>query len=107
MTVATVKEKEARPAGLRSPTPERLVVELNDHWRVVDAPPHWPGQWILQRKKGSSRPHDDGWVGNAYCVTSAALRRNISERCGDVDRAAMAVVASLPERHPGSRGDSS
>lgn len=86
-------------APAHSPS-ELFPIVLNDRWRVVDAPPHWHPQWILQRKEARARARSDGWVGNAYCTTRTALARNISERCGDVDPAAMAVIEALPERHP-------
>ena len=71
------------------------IVRLNDKWRIVDD----PLQWILERRRGVPGKKSTGWVGSAYCTTSAALLSNIRERCGDVDPAAVAFVETWPERH--------
>jgi hypothetical protein len=61
-------------------------IVLNRIWRVsLDS-----AQWILQRHHGSK------WRSNAFFVTRQALLRNIRERCGKVDPAALAEVNELP-----------
>ena len=71
------------------------LVRLNDKWRIVDD----PLQWILERRRGVPGKKSTGWVGNAYCMTRRALLRNIRERAGEVDPAAVAYIEPWPERH--------
>jgi hypothetical protein len=69
------------------------ILDLNDTWRVAH---DGRLQWILQR-----RAKNGVWHGNAYCVTQAALLRNIRERCGPVDPAAVKVIEGWhPTYHP-------
>ncbi len=75
----------------------RIIVQLNDRWRAIEAPPRWYPQWILQRKKGSASARNDGWVGRAYCTTHKALIRNIQEHCGEVDLDRLSMIVALPE----------
>ena len=39
------------------------------------------------------------WQGMSYCMTRAVLLRDIRERAGDVDPAAVAFIKIWPERH--------
>lgn len=76
------------------------LVRLNDKWRIVDD----PLQWILQRRAGNRRRSDGSedprsWQGMSYCMTRAVLLRDIRERAGEVDPAAVAFIESWPERH--------
>jgi len=87
-----------KPIAPPSKKSVRIIVQLNDRWRVVDAPPNWPPQWILQRKKGAASRKRTGWVGEAFCITREALERNIREHCGPVDPIAMATIDALPAR---------
>jgi hypothetical protein len=96
---ALVKQKAPAQSRQLRPT-DRVIAQLNERWRVVDAQPCSYPQWNLQRKKGSSSACERAWVGSAYCVTKAALSRNIHERCGPVDTDAMAAIDALPEKHP-------
>jgi len=89
-----------KPIAPPSKRSVRLIVQLNDRWRVVDSPPHWHPEWILQRKKGSAGAKSSGWEGSAYCTDRESLLRNIRERCGDVDPTELAIIESLPEKHP-------
>ena len=73
----------------------RIIFQLNDRWRVVDAPPRWYPQWILQRKERSPSGNRDGWEGRAFCTTRKALARNIHEYCGKVHPEATAVLEAL------------
>jgi len=78
-----------------------LVIQLNDHWRIVDH----PLQWIVQyrrRYRGRSDGSEDprSWEGTSFCRTRPALLRCIREDCGEVDPAAVAVIEALPDWHP-------
>ena len=79
----------------------RIIVQLNDRWRVVESPPQWPPQWILQRRQRGCGPKGTGWEGKAYCTSRAALFRNIREHCGEVHPCAASAILGLPERLPG------
>ena len=46
----------------------RIIVHLNDRWRVADGPPHWYPQWILEQRYGAPGPKSSGWRGNAFCT---------------------------------------
>ena len=70
---------------------------LNDRWRVVDD----PLQWILQYRRfkyghsgGSENPK--AWEGRRFCRSSAALKRDIGELCGEVDQVALAIIDTWP-----------
>ncbi len=80
------------------------IVTLNDRWRVVDD----PLQWILQYRAGNISHSDErnnhkAWKGKRFCRTSATLKRDIREHCGEVDPVALAYIETWPERHaPGA-----
>jgi sulfur transfer complex TusBCD TusB component (DsrH family) len=70
-----------------------LVAVLNPGWRVIVCRDGI--QWILQHRhmrKGRAR-----WDGNSYCQTRDALLRNIRERAGACDLAAIQYLSRLPE----------
>ena len=73
----------------------RLIVQLNERWKVVDD----PLQWILQRRKGSPRKKNSGWQGRSFCRTREALLRCVREYCGEVDPAALDKLHELPDWH--------
>ena len=77
-----------------------LIVQLNDRWRVIDD----PLQWIVQyrrRDRGRSDGSEDSrsWEGRRFCRTRTALQRDITENCGEVDPAAIAIIERLPNWH--------
>lgn len=78
-----------------------MIARLNDRWRVVDD----PLQWMLQYRGGKTSdrggsPNIRAWQGKRFCRTRDALIRDIREIViGDVDQAALRVIASLPDRH--------
>ena len=86
-----------KPISPPSKKSVRIIAQLNDRWRVVEAPPQWPPQWILQRLESRARAKSDGWVGEAYCTTRKALARNIREHCGPLYPIAMATIDALPD----------
>lgn len=73
----------------------RVVAVLNDRWRVIEC--HDGIQWILQRRAGErhGRPR---WDGKSYCRTKEGLYRVCRASAGAIDPAAVATLASLPER---------
>jgi hypothetical protein len=87
------QDTEERPAHPSN----RLVVQLNLNWRVIDD----PLQWILQRRKGNRRGKNTGWQSRSFCRTLDALLRCIREHCGEIDIEALAKLkSSLPDLHP-------
>ena len=60
-------------------TASKIVVLLNPRWRVVEAPPQWPPQWILQRKvRGPSGNRDARGV-----AIAVRLAEDLADRhCG-------------------------
>jgi len=75
------------------------VVELSDHWRIVDD----PLQWILMVRKGHCRAKASGWRAHRFHVQRTALIASVQRFCGHIRPEAMAWLASLPVLHP-SRG---
>ncbi len=106
---------QATPASRRTSTSrlahpsDRLLIELNRDWRVVDD----DLQFILQGRKGAARSKATGWRGRSFCRTREALLRRIREYCclpdhgqrrcireyRGVDEAALKNVLKLPEWH--------
>ena len=99
---------EPSPLPLAHPS-DRLLIELNRDWRVVDD----DLQFILQGRKGAARSKATGWRGRSFCRTREALLRCIREYCclpdhgqrrcireyRGVDEAALKNVLKLPEWH--------
>jgi hypothetical protein len=73
-----------------------FVVQLNPDWRVVECRDGL--QWVLQRRGSPEKPRRDDWRGRSYCRTKEALIRCTREHAGPIDPAAVAILASLPER---------
>ena len=103
-TATPMRERSTAPATLRRCQGEegrpahpsnRLIAQLNATWRVVD----YPLQWRLQRKKGNSRTRNSGWQDRSFCTTREGLLRCMREYCGDVEPAALAKLAALPEHY--------
>ena len=69
----------------------RVVVQLNDKWRVVVC--RSGIQWILQRRKGDG----GGWAGRSFCRTGEAIKRVSRQHAGAIDAAALAVLDALPD----------
>ena len=91
------------PLALPDRQHNRTIARLNSRWQVVDGPPHWPGQWVLARKKGSPRPGRTGWIGSSYHTDPNTLARDIRERCGPVAAEGLAAIRALPPKHPRSK----
>lgn len=68
-----------------------------DGWRVIVCKDDL--QWIVQRRKngGADRP----WRAVGYCRTRKALVRLCAASCGQIDPAAAAALAALPENFGG------
>lgn len=66
-----------------------LVAQLNACWRVVAA--RDGTQWILQRLHGN-----DDWRARSRCRARPSLERVVKLFAGEVDAAALAVLAALP-----------
>jgi len=105
MTDREVREPSLPPDGgdvatdtLTAPAhpSDRLVVQINEQWRVVDD----PLQWILQKRKGKARNKSSGWQGRSFCRTREALLRCIREYCGDVAAENLDTIRALPDFHP-------
>lgn len=75
---------------------DRVVTRLNARWRVIECA-HGI-QWILQRRVSAETYATSRWAGRSYCRTSEALRRCSREHAGQIDPAAAAILAALPER---------
>ena len=82
------------PPSLAHPS-NRVIVQLNAKWRVVDD----PLQWILQRKKGNPRKKNSGWLDRSFCTTRDGLLRCVREYCREVDDHALAALQALPDYH--------
>jgi hypothetical protein len=85
--------RETLPAPAHPP--DRLVVQLNERWRVIDD----PLQWILQRKKGNSRTKNTGWSCRFFCLSRDGLLQSVREYCGEIDPDARAKLRALPDFH--------
>ena len=78
----------------------RLLMVLNDRWRVVDDPLQWILQYRARNVAASAKSKKTkAWVGKRFCRTRAALKRDIRECCGDVDLVALAIIDTWPEWH--------
>ena len=104
MTECEVRDPSSPPDGvgvatdkLSPPAPPSnpLVAQLNERWRVVDD----PLQWILQRRKGTSRKKNSGWQNRSFCRTREGLLGCICEYCGEVDANSVAKLKTLPDFH--------
>lgn len=74
----------------------RIVAVLNDRWRVIECRDGI--QWILQRRNRAKTVSSGDWRGRSYHRSREALICCAMVYCGDTDPAAVAVLASLPER---------
>ena len=78
----------ATPSGLQdhgkhpAHPSNRLIVQLNASWRVIDD----PLQWILQRRKGNPRKKNSGWRSRSFCRTREGLLCCIREYCCSPDQ---------------------
>jgi hypothetical protein len=82
------------PSPLAHPL-DRLTIQLNTNWRVIDD----PLQWILQRRKGNPRKKNSGWQDRSFCTTREGLLRCVRELCGVVSKEALDELKALPEFH--------
>ena len=82
-----------REHGESGDTYDRVVVRLNEKWRVVEC--RAGIQWILQRRKSAS--DGGGWSSRSFCRTSEALRRVAAEHAGAIDPEAQEALDRLPE----------
>ncbi|HWZ38598.1 MAG TPA: hypothetical protein VNY08_09890 [Bradyrhizobium sp.] len=73
----------------------RIVALLNPGWRVVEC--RNGIQWILQRLGSPKRSRRGDWRGLSYCRTREALIRSARQHFSDIDPAAGAILAALPE----------
>ncbi len=78
----------------------QVIAQLSPKWRVIESPPGWFGQWLLQRRQGAPGRKSTGWTNQSFCVSRQALERCVREFCGQVDPIARAVIDSLPEKYP-------
>jgi hypothetical protein len=92
------KDSEASPSALAHP-PKRLLVRLNDDWRVTED----SSQRILQKRKGNARSKNAGWKCHSFCRVRAVLLRRVRERCGPVSQEALSILETLPEHYDDAR----
>jgi hypothetical protein len=88
----------AAPSPVASPLAhpsDRLTLQLNTNWRVLDD----SLQWVLQRRKGNPRKKNSGWKDRSFCTTRDALLRCVHEYCGEVEQSALADLQALPDHH--------
>src|SRR5262245_27283026 len=95
-------EAECSPLLTAPPSPttaahqlNRLLIQLNPQWRVVDN----DLQYILQGRKGRFRSKATGWCCRSYWRTRGTLLRCIREYCGLVAETALEQVHVPPEWH--------
>ncbi|MCP3444593.1 hypothetical protein [Bradyrhizobium sp. CCGUVB14] len=70
-----------------------VLATISDGWRIIASR---DGTWVLQRQRGAHRSADD-WRSRARCRMRHALLNCIRLYVtGDVDPAALAIVAELP-----------
>ena len=67
-----------------------VITRLNDRWRVIVCRDHI--QWILQKREASR------WRNRSFCMTRAALLREVLRHCGDINPNALGIIRSLPEQ---------
>jgi hypothetical protein len=99
----SVSEQNA-PGSSASPSPvahpsDRLLIQLNDDWRVVDD----DRQYVIQRRRGHARSRATGWIGR--CLSDSRSTLALHSQCGDLEPEAIAAIESLPlakeKRRPG------
>jgi hypothetical protein len=73
-----------------------IVARLNADWRVIVCAAGL--QWVLQRRGSPKKAPADDWRGRSFCRTSEALIRCSREHAGEIEPAALAILAALPER---------
>ena len=95
--VPRTKRGSALPAKATKDASGALKIDLNDRWRVISE----DIQWVLQKRDGKAIAKSSGWKGRSFCTKRVTLLRDISEKCGVVNPAALDIVKALPEYHPG------
>jgi len=88
-----MRNKLDREHGESGDTYDRVVVRLNEKWRVVEC--RAGIQWILQRRKSASDGR--GWSSRSFCRTSEAIRRLARQHATPIDPEALVVLDRLPE----------
>jgi hypothetical protein len=88
-----MRNKLDREHGESGDTYDRVVVRLNEKWRVVEC--RAGVQWILQRRKSAS--DGGGWSSRSFCRTSDAIRRLARQDAKPIDPEALVVLDRLPE----------
>ena len=87
-----MRNKLDREHGESGDTYDRVVVRLNEKWRVVEC--RAGIQWILQRRKSAS--DGGGWSSRSFCRTSEAIRRLARRHAKPIDPEALVVLDRLP-----------
>ena len=73
----------------------RVIVQLNDRWRITDD----GVQWILQHRQSRSTDRGTGWKGRSYCTQRGTLCRCIRDHRIDVEPQALHRLDALPPRY--------
>jgi hypothetical protein len=73
-----------------------IVARLNADWRIIICAAGI--QWVLQRGYTARNHGDVRWRSRSFCRTSEALIRCCREHAGEIEPAAWAILAALPER---------
>jgi hypothetical protein len=71
-----------------------VVVQLNEHWRIIVCRSNI--QWILQRSYERRRDGERCWGPRSYCRTGEAIKRLARQHAGAIDPEALAVLDALP-----------
>src|SRR6516162_7754789 len=86
-----MRNKLDREHGESGDIYDRVVVRLNEKWRVVEC--RAGIQWILQRRKSAS--DGGGWSSRSFC--REAIRRLAREHAKPIDPEALVALDRLPE----------
>jgi hypothetical protein len=92
---------EDREHGESGDRYDRVVVQLNEKWRVVEC--RAGIQWILQRRKSATA--GSGWDGRSFCRSGEAIKRLARLHAQPIDPDALAVLDALPAWIEEARGD--
>jgi len=73
-----------------------VVIQLNEHWRVIDD----QLQWILQVHRGRPSAKISGWRGERYCRQRTSLLCCIRKYCGAVHEHVVEAAKQRLYEHP-------
>lgn len=77
---------------------KRVIARFEPNFRIIDG--SCGIQWVFQKADGRRKSGERRWTGRSYCRTRETLIRLYREFCDVVDPKVLAILESMPERHP-------